>query len=247
MSSIDTFGVIGGGEFGNVVAAHLAPEGSEVLGFDTNPDASFPESVRRVGLEAVTQADVVVLAVPFPSFETLVPEVVTLAPKDTLIVDICSVKVRPTEFFQEHGLLDRLSVLMTHPLFGPQSIDTGVSGKTLVVTEQKGPTSELLLEDWQHKGIEIKHMTADDHDQEMARVHALTFFIGRALLAMDVQPSELGTGYFAKLMALVDTERHHSPELFETIQRYNPHAAAMREEFMQTLRMLDDGLSGPTP
>ncbi|MCX6727902.1 MAG: prephenate dehydrogenase/arogenate dehydrogenase family protein [Candidatus Saccharibacteria bacterium] len=243
MNNIKTFGVIGGGEFGNVVAMHLAPAGSEVLGFDVNPNATFPESVRRVGLEAVTQADVVVLAVPFPSFEALVPEVVALTPKDTLIVDICSVKVRPTELFQEHGLLDRLSVLMAHPMFGPQSIETGVAGKSIVVTEQKGPTSKLLLEDWQSKGLNIMHMTADAHDQEMARVHALTFFIGRALLTMDIQPSLLVTGYFDKLMALVETERHHSQELFETIQRHNPYAAAMRAEFLQTLHMLDDSLS----
>ena len=129
---------------------------------------------------------------------------------------------------------------MTHPLFGPQTAGSGIEGKNLAVTYQAGRLAEQLLEVWQQKGVNIVEMCATKHDLEMAKVHVLTFFVGRTLLEMGIEPSPLNTPYYSELLDLVEVERHHSLELFYTIQRHNPFAAGMRRKFIAKLQELDD-------
>ena len=234
MSSVETFGVIGSGEFGRVVAEHLAPNGSDVLVFDNNQEAQQPKNTTRVDFSSIAKADIVVVAVPFDSYSSLIPELAEASSASSLIVDVCSVKVRPTEVFEAHGLLARENTLMTHPLFGPQSLGAD-TGKNVVVTKQSGVLADDLLEAWSDKGINRIDMTAEEHDREMAQVHVLPFIIGRGLLTMGITESSLGTNHFDKLLKLVDVEQHHSPELFRTIQRHNPFASDARTNLITTL------------
>jgi prephenate dehydrogenase len=81
-------------------------------------------------------------------------------------------------------------------------------------------------------------MSPEEHDKEMAWVHGLTFFVGRALLNMNPPQSELSTHYYQKLIDLVEVEKHHSTELFLTIQRGNPYAEAIRREFIDKISKL---------
>lgn len=205
---------------------------------DVNDEVRLPEGVQRADLAAVAGADVVVLAVPYDAYPAVIPALSGAATTDTLVVDVCSVKVKPSETFAVHGLLERPNVLMTHPLFGPQSVTDGLSGKNMVVTQSEGEKSRTLLDGWQEKGVGIIPMTPEEHDQAMARIHVLPFFIGRSLLTMDIEESAIGTQYYNKLLALIDVERHHSAELFYTIQRHNPYAARMRAEFIMQLCLL---------
>ena len=124
---------------------------------------------------------------------------------------------------------------MTHPLFGPQSLSTSGASKSVVVTQESGGLADGLLRAWRDIGINKIDMSAEDHDREMARVHVLPFIIGRSLLTMGITESPVGTGYFGKLLELVDVERHHSPELFKTIQRHNPYASDVRTNLITTL------------
>lgn len=240
MSDIKTFAVIGAGEFGKVAAEHLAPPDSAVLGFDIDPRATFGPEVEAASFEDCAQADVLVLAVPFEASKAIVPELAGTLACSTLVVDVCSVKVMPTELFAQTGLLDRDNTLMTHPLFGPMSVEQGITGKTMVVTEQTGDRAAALVASWEQKGSNVVRMTAEAHDREMAKVHALTFLVGRTLLTMGIEASDLHTKYFSELMDLVEVERHHSWELFKTIQRHNPFAREMREDFIRTVQQLHE-------
>lgn len=240
MPAIETFGVIGCGEFGRIAATHLAPPESEVQIFDSNPEVDIPSAARRVGFEAVSRADVIMLAVPFDSYDIVLPRLTDCVRPNSLIVDVCSVKILPEETFASYQLLERENTLMTHPLFGSQSIDDNSVDKHIVITQQSGNLTTELLDIWQSRGITTTVMTAEQHDREMAKVHALTFFIGRALLEMGVESSATNTPYFNELLDLIEVEKHHSLELFNTIQRHNPFAADMRQEFMNKLHGLDD-------
>ncbi len=235
MKNIETLGIIGNGEFGHLAANRLAPPGVPVRIHDNDPTKPLPSNAEAANLDQVLDSDVVMLAVPFDSYDQLIPEVASRSSDDSLIVDVCSVKIKPTEVFRAHGLLDRENYLLTHPLFGPQSTKEGVSGKNLVITDAAGPKADELNDHWTDSGIKTIEMTADEHDREMARVHVLPFIIGRSLLEMGIEDSPLTTGYFSKLMSLIEVERHHSPELFKTIQQHNPHAANMRSEFISTI------------
>lgn len=234
MLTIESASVIGFGEFGKVAASQLVPPGIEILVHDKNPDIEPPENVRRVDLVRAASADVIFLAVPYDSYPSVLPDLQAHAHPGSLIIDVCSVKIKPTLSFWKRGLLGRPNVLMTHPLFGPQSLTNGVEGKNLAVTRQNGDLADQLLEIWRTKGVNLSNWTTVQHDREMAKVHVLTFFVGKTLLEMGIEPSPLNTPYYSELLDLVDLERHHSPELFDTIQRHNPFARRMREEFLAT-------------
>lgn len=235
MINTETFGIIGGGEFGQLVATRLSPNDAKILMTDTNGAVQVPEDVTRTDLNDVLTADVVVLAVPFDSYPDVIPAFVESASRETLLVDVCSVKMEPTKLFEQNGLLDRENVLMTHPLFGPQSAASGVKGRNLVVTTAQGDRAAELLESWKTRGIEVTSMSAEEHDREMAKVHVLPFFIGRTLLNMGLNGSLVGTEYYSKLLTLIDVERRHSPELFDTIQRHNPFAVSTRSNLIANL------------
>lgn len=248
MSVIKTFSVIGCGEFGSFAAQHLAPDNAEILVFDKNPNLLPPRNAKKAGFVAAAGADVIIMAVPYDAYESVVPALAEQAHPESLIVDVCSVKMKPTASFKKHGLLDRDNVLMTHPLFGPQSVPNGVDGKNLknlVVTQQSGILAEQLLATWSQKGINLIQMSAEEHDREIAKVHALTFFVGRALLELGIEPSPLNTPYYSKLLDLVAVERHHSAELFITIQRHNPFAEDVRANFIAKLAELEGRIIKP--
>ena len=92
-------------------------------------------------------------------------------------------------------------------------------------------------------GLTVVHMTCDEHDREMAWVHALTFFVGRGLLNIDPPTSLLTTHYYSELLDVVNVERTHSIELFNTIQRGNPYAEEMRKQFIASLTQLENDIN----
>ena len=243
MNSIKSVGIIGSGEFGKVFSEQLTPEGAEVKIYDSAKKAEIPRNASRVNFKELSESDAIVIAVPFDSYEDIIPKIAKETNPDSLIVDVCSVKVKPTECFNEYGLLSRPNILMTHPLFGPQTSYAGLAGKNVIVTKSKGNLAQELLEDWSKKSLIRLDMSAEDHDIEMAKVHVLPFFIGRALLNMNLGDSLANTNYYSKLLALIDVERHHSLELFNTIQKHNPYATSTRTRFITNLSLLDTEIS----
>jgi prephenate dehydrogenase len=235
MSNVETFGIVGSGQFAKTAAKHFAPEGAEVLVYDQNERAELPKGTYKASFPDVAASDVIVLSVPFDAYRFVLPELAVQTRDDGLIVDVCSVKMKPHQEFKAHGLLNREEVLMSHPLFGPQTTNGSIDGRNIVVTQVHGEKATDLLGLWNSKGANMLPMSPREHDMEMAKVHVLPFFIGRTLLDLGITESKLGTNYFDKLVALVDVERLHSQELYETIQRHNPFADSTRIEFIAEL------------
>ncbi|MEI7838596.1 MAG: prephenate dehydrogenase/arogenate dehydrogenase family protein [bacterium] len=236
------FGVIGFGEFGKLVIDKLLPPGSQIFVNDKNKYLNLKRNIKFDDLRTVCSSNVIILAVPFDAYIDLLPKIAKLISKDTLVVDVCSVKIEPHELFKINGLFNRKNILMTHPLFGPQSSVNGVADKDIVITKQSGELSRQLITFWQSIGLKTTHLSADKHDLEMARVHALTSFVGRTLLNMDIKDSSVSTNYFIQLLSLIDVEQHHSKKLFETIQRHNPYARDIRKMFIEAATTLDKSI-----
>src|SRR5688572_12522705 len=126
-------GIIGLGNFGRFVAEVLARyTKAEVLAYDTRHTPS-PQGVKKVTLSEVATADAIVLCVPLSSYDRLLPKLWPHLWAETLVVDICSVKVEAEKRLRKH-LPGHENVLITHPMFGPQSASGGLEGHTLVVT-----------------------------------------------------------------------------------------------------------------
>lgn len=255
-TSPSTFGIVGYGHFGSFFAASLAEHGKVLV---TDRDEArlatvgdVADSVRVAPLEEVAQADVVVVAVPFATFEEVVRELRDHLGPDTVVMDVVSTKEQVTRIFED-VLADHPNVLATHPLFGPPSMARVEPGLRVVVTYEKGPRAAalraFLASREEGLGLEVLERTPEHHDEAMAYMQALPFFIARALVALDLPHDEdvLSIPSFEKLATIAEIERHHTEEMFDTSQRANPYAEQVRARFLAALDALDAQIRGAEP
>lgn len=229
-----TVGIIGFGSFGKFLAEKLSSYAIVKVYSASNTQNSWATT-----LEDVAQSDFVIPAIPLHSYETVLTQLAPLLNKESVVVDICSVKVKPQQLLAEY--LGDQPVILTHPMFGPESASVSFQGHTMVLcpegsTAQDYDDVKSFLESLELKLIE---MSAEEHDREIAIVQGLTFFIARAVNETGVHNQKLHTPSFQRLLNLAELEKHHSLELFETIQKGNPYAAAVRKEFLEAAQTID--------
>lgn len=230
-------GIIGLGSFG-ALAASLLPRNVKVLGYDP---ATSSRHAKSASFAEVCKCDVVILAVPFETYEKVLPEVANNLSPDALLVDICSIKVKPTALVKKH-LPAHKNLLLTHPLFGPQTYDKK-GEHVLIVTEKRGTKAEQVLGFCQKKlGLKVVYASAEEHDKSMAHIHALTMFIARGLDNMNIPEPKWQTPSFGYLLKLARLDEKHTEDLFRTIEVGNPYAAEVRQRFLEELQKTDKSL-----
>ena len=228
-----TIGIIGEGSFGKFLKG-LVPSGVTVLSVDGHATAEQ--------FAAVCQADIVFLAIPLASYTDVLPKLAARVPKDTLVVDVCSVKMLPEKLFMQH-LGDHTNILLTHPLFGPESAARSAAGFSLIITKSRGARAKGLLSFCEQElGLKIIRMTSEEHDKAMAEVHAVTFFMARGLGSLPPVAAELHTPSYNKLLSLAELDMAHSEDLFLTIEQGNPFAKAARQGLLKTLQTIHQRL-----
>lgn len=235
-----TVGIVGLGSFGSFIAG-LMPATVRVIGYDRSGRTAL--SVETVGFDEVARADIIVLAVPLAALEVTLEGLQSYLKPESLLVDVCSVKVGPEGLYAKH-LPGHANLLMTHPLFGPQSAASGTNGHRLIVTKAMGERVDRVLAFCKDQlGLDVSRMSAEDHDKIMARVHALTFFVARGLSDMKLQDEEFMTPSYKMLMDLVRLDHSHSEELFRTIEQGNPYAKGERERLLRHFAEIEASLS----
>ena len=235
-----TVGIIGFNGFGEFLASKL--DGLVDLHVSSRDPSVVPDKWRSTFEQAV-ECDYLILSIPLSAYEQVLRDVSSIIRSSTIIVDICSVKVRPTELLRLY--VPHQKVVITHPLFGPQSAADSLEGHTVVLCPDESDYESCVVvkKFCESLGLDVKEMSAEEHDKEMANVHALTFFVARTLLQMGVHDSTLHTPSFRRILDLADLEKHHSEDLFRTIQLANPYAEATRKRFIETATYLDSSLS----
>jgi len=236
-------GIIGLGNFGRFAAELLARDKDlEVIACDAS-DNGAPEGVKKVDLAEAASADAVVLCVPLAAYGEVLSKLKPLLKKETLVVDICSVKVEPNKQLRQY-LEGHENLLVTHPMFGPQSAANGTAGHVLVVTDAVGQRAQDTVEYCEHKlGLNIMRMTNEEHDKAMADVHALTFFVARGLHKIGLSKSPFQAPSYEMLLDLVAFDEKHSEELFQTIEQGNPYAADARGQLLKALTDVHNSLA----
>lgn len=241
-----TVGIIGFGVFGAFMTRVLAP----YLHVTVSSRLASSEAVQSVGGTLVSfsdacRADVVVPSVPVQNLETVLQKMAPLLKAGTLVADVASVKTVPVQLM-ERILPGDVDIVATHPLFGPQSGANGVQGLPMViwpvrVSDGRMYRLETFLKDCLR--LDVQRVSPDEHDREMAYVHALTFLLGRAFHDLDIPNTPLKTKTYQHLLDVRRIVEHDTPELFETIQKYNPYAADMRRRLVGELESLERELA----
>ena len=184
---------------------------------------------------------VIFLCIPLDAYPQVLDQLAPHLDTETLVVDVCSVKVMPAKLLAKH-LPDHKNILLTHPLFGPQSWNNGTQLDLVVTSEMDDKAKEIVTYCDKTLGLRILHMTNEEHDKRMAEIHALTFFIARALTKLDLQSEPFMTPSFQKLLDLVALDESHSEALFRTIENGNPFAADERKKFLDELNAIQSDL-----
>ena len=236
---IKTVGIIGFGRFGRLLADLFADD-FEVRYYKrglANPDA----------LQEAASADAVFFSVAMLYLEEVVRKAKPFIRSDAAILDVCSVKLHPERVFREH--FDMKNVLLTHPMFGPDSAKGGLTNLPIVLCPNSDTRPDLLAY-WdayfRGKGLRAIHMSADAHDRNTAHSLCMTQLLGRVLESMKVTSSEIDTESFRNLLKLRDIAINDSKDLFRGLQTLNPYAKPMRAVLKTSLETIEASLdAGP--
>jgi len=236
-------GLLGHGRFGAAFASLLEENGYAWTAWD--PAAAVPEGHAAADLDSlVAGSDLVVVGVPLDAFEPALRELrPRLLPRHQ-VMDVCSVKQAPCRLM--HDILgDANGHVGSHPLFGPLSIARAEPLRTVVCPSAAHPgTAALARQLFASLGSEVMDQDPSSHDRSMALTHAMAFFIARGLVDLGVG-SDLrwAPPSFAALAASIAAVRADAGHLFNAIQNQNPYAAATRQQFIETLTLIDRRLA----
>jgi prephenate dehydrogenase len=238
VSSISSVGIIGQGSFGNFMKT-LIPRTASILVYDPKLKKD-----KRSELKSVIGCDILILAIPLSAYDKVLKEVAKYIPKDTLIIDVCSVKEQPERKIAKQ-LANHNNILLTHPLFGPQSAAKSTKGFSLIVTKCEGDRAKKVVAYCKNElGLKICLMTSKKHDQLMSQVHALTFFIAKSLNKMGLPDSVFHTPSYLMIDNLIKIDKDHSPELFKTIELGNAYAKNIRSKFLSSAMEVNKSIDG---
>lgn len=234
-------GIIGFGRFGRLMSKYLSGE-FEVYTYDIEDKSTAIADTGAVvaSLEEVCRQKIVILAVPISGIQDVLKKISPLLRDDTLVVDVCSVKVYPVQWMKEI-LPDSVSILATHPMFGPDSAAKTLVGSKIVLCK-------VRIDDEHYSQIKSyltsKHLTViettpEEHDKEIAVSLALTHFIGRSLSEFGASPQLIDTEGYKRLLHILEVVDHDTWQLFLDMNHYNPYARKQRMAFIKAMQSIE--------
>lgn len=161
--------IFGFGNFGQLITKYLV-ERADVLVYDRSHKKT--ELIKQLGarpveLKEAAEADVVILATTLDAMEETITNIAPHIKAGALVADVTSVKVKPAEMM-ERLLPNHCQILATHPLFGPTSASQSLAGQKIVIDPIRVTNLDEVEGFLASLGLEIVHMSCDEHDREMA-------------------------------------------------------------------------------
>jgi prephenate dehydrogenase len=179
-----------------------------------------------------TDFDIVIFANSINSFESVIKRIQKDFFKNKLIVEVLSVKEYPFSVF-ETFLPPQTEIMLTHPMFGPDSDSVSHSKKLVYypVNITNFTRANLFLDFWKEWNCELICMSPTEHDYKASKSQFITHFIGRVLNELKLEETEIDTSSFTSLLNLVKIVNSDTTELFLGIARKNKHTHELIESF----------------
>ena len=220
MSSV---GIYGYGRFGKVLEKILANK-YPVTVYDTNPSKKVP--VNFVAEKELLQQKTLFIAVPINQFESVIQSISPKLLPETTIFDVCSIKLYPVNVMKKY-LSENIGIIATHPLFGPDSID---SKERLNFMMHPVRDVAHCYNEWKRffaEKFNIVEITPDEHDRLAAESQGIVHFIARFLQEAQLHKTPIDTMGYKQLLKLVENNCNDTWELFSDLQNFNPYSKAM--------------------
>ena len=182
--------IIGGcGKMGRWMADFLLKDGREVVLYGRNEEKLLVAG-HELGVDtetnlsrAVNGAELVIVSVPIDSFAGVIEQLKPCLTSGQTVIDVTSVKVMPVRVMHEY--LENVTVLGTHPVFGPGARSARNQNFILTPTsDAELSIAEKVKNNLVEKGGIVTMMAPEEHDHLMAVVLGLSHFI--AIASADV-------------------------------------------------------------
>jgi prephenate dehydrogenase len=238
-------GIIGLGRLGKLALKFLGRDFSvkiydqQDLQLQLKSELNKP-NIQWSSLQECASCPIVLTLVPISQMENLLKKITTYLRPDAIVIDACSVKEYPLELMNRL-LPPTVTIIGTHPLFGPDSIKDTLFGAKIVLCPVRGPKekAEGIKKYLQQAGLVVIEVSAEQHDRDIGRSLALTHFIGRGLVGIKAQEQQIDTKGYRRLMRILETVVNDSWQLFEDMNHYNRFAKEIRNDFIKALQELD--------
>jgi len=222
-------GLIGYGRLGKLIAKYI--------GRDFNLKIYDQQDIESSSsLNEVINSKIIILSVPISEIENVLKKIAPEVKENTLIVDTCSVKEWPIEKMLQY-LPQNVSILGTHPMFGPDSVKDTLFGTKLVICpvrieqEKIDSISHYLT----NQGIHLIETTPEEHDRQISTSLFLSHFIGKGLLEFGATEQKIDTKGHRRLLRILGTVENDSDQLFKDMNKYNRFSKQAVNKFLGSL------------
>jgi prephenate dehydrogenase len=236
-----TIGIIGYGRFGRVAARWLSAYARVVVhdpALGSRP--RMPSGVRAVNLEVAAGQPVVILCVPISALEAVLMNIRGHVSPGCVVLDVCSVKSLPVKWMTR--LLPRsVSVIGTHPLFGPDSVGATPAGHRIVLCPGRAPGAifRMVRRLLRSGGVIAEVMTPAAHDRLMAETLLFAQYVGRLPAAAGIPLHSGSTPSYGFILGLTSVAMNDTEQLFLDMWRYNPFGNSVRRRISSGHRRLE--------
>lgn len=226
-----TVGIIGYGRFGKLLADILKTDFKvNVLQHKTKIKPT--DNVIKVYTkpkEFYSKSNTIFFAVPINKFKKVVQEHKKYITDQHTLIDVLSIKIYPATIFKKHFKTTKTEIILTHPMFGPDSAKYGLKGLRFVMYSLQNKRSYSFWKNFfQKKGCKIIEITPEEHDYLAARSQGVTHFIGRLLEKIEFKPTKIDTLGAEKLTEIIQQVCNDKWELFYDLQTLNPYTKEIR-------------------
>lgn len=241
--------VIGLGLIGGSLAKDIkkAYSNAQILGVDANPnhakralELAIVDEI--VPIDEVTNATIVIVAVPVNAQQTVLPKVLDLVSPDTLVFDVGSTKQKICEVVANHP--NRRNFLATHPIAGTEFSGPDAAknelfkNKTNIICEVEKTAFKLqekALEIFANIGMRIRYMDPKSHDKHIAYVshlsHISSFMLGKTVIDKEKNERDIfdmaGSGFESTVRLAKSSPAMWTPifeenktNILETLEEY---------------------------
>ena len=237
-------GIIGFGRFGKLVSHYLSRD-LDVFVYTRSDKSSeiIRTGAQPASLETVCRQDIVIPCVPISIFRDNLKTIAPLLKPDSLVIDVCSVKEYPVQWMSTE-LPESVSILATHPMFGPDSAADSLQDRKICLCRVRVPEKQYhkIKNYLASKGLIVIEATAREHDEQIATSLSLTHLIGRTLSECGASPLDIDTEGYKRLLRILEVVERDTWQLFQDMHHYNPYAKKKRNEFMEIMEDINSRL-----
>ena len=206
--------IIGLGLIGGSLAKalRLNRQCGQIIGYDRDPGealAGLSAGVVDVAadslVDAVSEADLIVLAVPVKAMETVLVDIAPFISEDTLITDVGSTKANVVEAATRVFSTIPAGFVPGHPIAGSEKSGVAAADDTLFqkhkviltpLAESSSDAVKVLTSMWESTGAEVLVMTVDKHDEVLAATSHLPHMLAFSLVDTLAQEQDNNTDIF---------------------------------------------------